>query len=61
VYFPFESAGGAGNEMDLISGFVTDPNARLFWGRPVDVIADGRGGMFISDDFAGAVYQLYQK
>ncbi|RJG07734.1 sugar dehydrogenase [Noviherbaspirillum cavernae] len=59
TYFPFDSAGSAGAEMDLVSGFVTDPQERRFWGRPVDVIADARGRILISDDFAGAIYQLY--
>ena len=61
VYFPFDDAGNPGAEIDLVSGFVTDPDRRDVWGRPVDVIADGRGNLLISDDFAGAIYQLYPK
>lgn len=61
VYFPFDGAGNAGAEIDLVSGFVTDPDARTVWGRPVDVIADARGNLLISDDLAGAIYQLYPK
>lgn len=59
VYIPFDAAGNAGSEMDLVTGFVIDPVARTLWGRPVDVIADGKGGLLISDDYADAVYQLY--
>ncbi|RZI44760.1 sugar dehydrogenase [Herbaspirillum sp. HC18] len=59
VYFPFDDAGNAGAEMDLVSGFVTDPVNRDLWGRPVDVIADAGGNLLISDDYAGAIYQLY--
>ncbi|MGH8810065.1 MAG: PQQ-dependent sugar dehydrogenase, partial [Noviherbaspirillum sp.] len=58
-YFPFDEAGNAGAEIDLVAGFVTDPVARIAWGRPVDTIADANGGLLISDDFAGAIYQLY--
>jgi glucose/arabinose dehydrogenase len=58
VYFPF-SGSSAGSEEDLVTGFVTDPDNRSFWGRPVDAIADASGNLLISDDFAGAVYQLY--
>ncbi|MDB5795487.1 MAG: sugar dehydrogenase [Noviherbaspirillum sp.] len=61
TYFPLDDAGNAGAEVDLVSGFVTDAVGRRFWGRPVDVIADAGGGILISDDYAGAVYQLYQK
>jgi glucose/arabinose dehydrogenase len=58
VYFPF-SGGSAGGEEDLVTGFVTDPDKRAFWGRPVDAIADAAGNLLISDDYAGAIYQLY--
>jgi glucose/arabinose dehydrogenase len=61
VYFPFDDNGNAGNEMDLVTGFVTDPVARAVWGRPVDVIADSKGNLMVSDDYAGAIYQLYPK
>lgn len=61
VYFPFDAAGNAGDEIDLITGFVTDPDARTVWGRPVDVIADAKGNLLVSDDYAGAIYQLYPK
>ena len=59
VFFPFDDAGNAGNQIDLVTGFVTDPDARALWGRPVDVIADAGGNLLISDDYAGAVYQLF--
>jgi len=61
VYFPFDTAGKAGDEIDLVRGFVTDPDARTVWGRPVDVIADAKGNLLVSDDHAGAIYQLYPK
>jgi glucose/arabinose dehydrogenase len=59
VYFPFDSAGTAGSETDLVTGFVIDPDKRTVWGRPVDAIADAHGNILISDDYAGAIYQLY--
>ncbi|HEX7635197.1 MAG TPA: sugar dehydrogenase [Noviherbaspirillum sp.] len=61
IYFPFDDAGNAGTESDLVTGFVTDPDARALWGRPVDAIADTKGNLLISDDYAGAIYQLYPK
>jgi glucose/arabinose dehydrogenase len=61
VFFPFDAGGNAGTEIDLVSGFVTDPDDRIAWGRPVDVIADARGNLLISDDLANAIYQLYPK
>ena len=58
-FFPFDDAGNAGAEMDLITGFVTNPDRREVWGRPVDAIPDARGNLLVSDDYAGAIYQLY--
>lgn len=61
VFFPFDDAGNAGAEIDLVSGFVTNPVSRAVWGRPVDAVADTRGNLLISDDLAGAIYQLYPR
>jgi len=58
-FFPFDDAGNAGNEIDLVTGFVTNPDRREVWGRPVDAIPDARGNLLVSDDFAGAIYQVY--
>jgi glucose/arabinose dehydrogenase len=58
-YFPFDDAGNAGAEIDMVTGFVLDPIERVVWGRPVDAIADANGRLLISDDLAGAIYQLY--
>lgn len=60
-YFPFDAAGNAGAEYDLVTGFVTDPVAKSLWGRPVDVIPDARGNLLISDDYANAIYQMYPR
>jgi glucose/arabinose dehydrogenase len=59
IYVPFDGVGNAGAEVDLVTGFVTDPVARSVWGRPVDVIANAKGNLLISDDNAGAIYQMY--
>ena len=61
VFVPFDATGAPGMETDLVSGFVANPQTREVWGRPVDVIADGRGNLLISDDFAGVIYQLFQR
>ncbi len=61
VFVPFDATGNAGAERDLVTGFVTNPDTREVWGRPVDVVADVKGNLLISDDFAGLIYQLYPK
>ncbi len=59
IYFPF-SAGKPGAQVDLVSGWI-DANGGNLWGRPVDAIGDGTQGLYISDDYAGAVYHLEPK
>ena len=41
---------------DYITGW--RPKGQTAWGRPVDVIFDRDGNMFISDDHAGVIYRL---
>ncbi len=56
IYFPWQN-GQPGEQIDLVSGFLEGG----VWGRPVDVISDGAEGLFISDDYANAVYHLEPK
>lgn len=43
---------------DLLSGFIVSSNAE---GRPVDVIFDQKGNLFVSDDKAGNIYIVNKK
>jgi len=56
--YPFNADGSVGDAVDLVSGWVTDPAARKRWGRPVDVVPDGKGNLYISDDYSGTIYLL---
>ncbi|WP_019141332.1 PQQ-dependent sugar dehydrogenase [Noviherbaspirillum massiliense] len=58
VLYPFKGDGSLGAAVDLVSGWVTDEKNRERWGRPVDVIPDGKGGLYISDDYSGTIYLL---
>jgi len=60
VYYPIAKDGSVGDGVDMVSGWLLDAKSRERWGRPVTAIPDGKGGLFISDDHAGAVYQLYR-
>lgn len=53
IFFPY-AGGSLGAEQDLVSGFLTPGR----WGRPVDAAVAGDGGLYLSDDLAGAVYKL---
>lgn len=57
IYFPWGDR-GPGDERDLVAGWVADPVTLEMWGRPVDAIADDRGGLIISDDYSGTLYRL---
>ena len=42
--------------VDLVTGWTNADGT--YWGRPVDVAVDSRGGLLISDDRSGTVYRL---
>jgi glucose/arabinose dehydrogenase len=54
--------GVAGNAItaseDFMTGFIS---GRTVAGRPVDVIFDTRGNLFVSDDYAGAIYIIQKQ
>lgn len=56
--YPLNADGSVRNAVDLVTGWVTDAERRERWGRPVDVVPDGRGGLYISDDYSGTIYLL---
>jgi glucose/arabinose dehydrogenase len=57
--YTVDENGNVGNAVDLVTGWVTDAERRERWGRPVDVVPDGRGGLYISDDYSGTIYLLH--
>lgn len=62
VFLPLRADDRFEDAVDLVAGFVTDPDDKsTLWGRPVDVIPARDGNLYISDDYAGAVYELYRK
>jgi glucose/arabinose dehydrogenase len=54
-FFPWQN-GGLGNQQTLVGGFQADDGSR--WGRPVAAVAGPDGAVYITDDYAGAVYRL---
>jgi glucose/arabinose dehydrogenase len=66
VFMAMQPDGSFADAIDLVAGFWPDPQdgdpmeADLAWGRPVDVIPNRDGNLYISDDRAGAVYELYR-
>jgi glucose/arabinose dehydrogenase len=58
--YPVDAKGRVGEEADLVSGWISDAKTRKRWGRPVDVVPDGKGGLYISDDYSGTIYRLWK-
>jgi glucose/arabinose dehydrogenase len=54
-FFPWRD-GGLGNQQTLVGGFQADDGSR--WGRPVAAVAGPDGAVYITDDYADAVYRL---
>ena len=46
----------SGDQQTLVGGFQDDDGNR--WGRPVAAVVGPDGAIYISDDYAGAVYRL---
>jgi glucose/arabinose dehydrogenase len=49
-------AGNLGDQQTLVGGFQSDDGSR--WGRPVAAVVGPDGAVYITDDYAGAVYRL---
>jgi glucose/arabinose dehydrogenase len=58
VLYPFNRDGSVGDAVDLVTGWVTDAQAKQQWGRPVAAVPDGRNGLYISDDDSGTIFLL---
>lgn len=48
--------GGLGDQQTLVGGFQADDGSR--WGRPVAAVVGPDGAVYITDDYADAVYRL---
>jgi glucose/arabinose dehydrogenase len=55
AFFPWRN-GTLGNQQTLVGGFQSDDGTR--WGRPVAAVAGPDGAVYITDDYANAVYRL---
>ena len=54
-FFPWRD-GDLGDQQTLVGGFQADDGSR--WGRPVAAVAGPDGAVYVTDDYAGAVYRL---
>ncbi len=54
-FFPWRD-GTLGDQQTIVGGFQADDGLR--WGRPVAAVVGPDGAVYISDDYAGAIYRL---
>jgi glucose/arabinose dehydrogenase len=54
-FFPWRD-GGLGNQQTLVGGFQAEDGSR--WGRPVAAVAGPDGAVYVTDDYADAIYRL---
>ena len=54
-FYPWRD-GDLGNQQTLVGGFQADDGSR--WGRPVAAVAGPDGAVYITDDYADAIYRL---
>jgi glucose/arabinose dehydrogenase len=55
AFFPWQN-GSLGNQQTLVGGFQAEDGTR--WGRPVAAVTGPDGAVYITDDYADAVYRL---
>jgi len=55
AFFPWQD-GTLGNQQTLVGGFQAEDGTR--WGRPVAAVTGPDGAVYITDDYADAVYRL---
>ncbi|MBI5345324.1 MAG: PQQ-dependent sugar dehydrogenase, partial [Deltaproteobacteria bacterium] len=55
IGIPFKNGRPDGEPFDFITGWM---RGGVAWGRPVGLLVGGDGALYLSDDYAGAVYRI---
>lgn len=61
VHVPFQSGKPAGPVEDFLTGFMTDPNSKEVWGRPVGLLQMSDGSLLMSDDGGNKLWRISYK
>lgn len=58
VYIPFKNGRPSGPQEDFVTGFMTDPNSKEVWGRPVGLHQMKDGSLLFSEDGGNKLYRV---
>lgn len=58
VFIPFKNGRPSGPQEDFVTGFMTDPNAKEVWGRPVGLHQMKDGSLLFSEDGGNKLYRV---
>jgi glucose/arabinose dehydrogenase len=61
IRIPFHNGKATGGYDDFVAGWMTDPDARSVWGRPVGLLQLGDGSLLISDDGGEKIWRVTYK
>ena len=61
MFVPFKAGKPAGEPVDVLTGFVADPQKKSAYGRPVGVTMQPDGSLLVCDDAGGTVWRVSAK
>lgn len=61
IFVPFQNGKPSGKPEDFLTGFMTDPNSKEVWGRPVGLLQMTDGSLLLSDDGGNKLWRITYK
>jgi glucose/arabinose dehydrogenase len=61
AFVPFQNQKPSGPVQPFLTGWMTDPNSRDVWGRPVAIFQMHDGSLLVSDDGGKKLWRIYYK
>ncbi len=61
MFVPFKNGKPAGQPKEFLQGWMTNPDAREVWGRPVGLMQMADGSLLVSDDGGNKIWRVSYK